>query len=99
MAVVRLSAAKAARIRFFIGLLHPNTSGPVHRPLSFGRAAGILLILRAAAPPTPRAYQSALRAAGITGRQRLFQCRFEKHRQPLPVPAPGKARARPIGAW
>jgi hypothetical protein len=30
-----------------------------------GRAAGSLLISRAAAPPTPRAYQSALRAAGI----------------------------------
>src|ERR1700733_332105 len=31
-----------------------------------GRAAGILLISRAAAPPTPRAYQSALWAAGMT---------------------------------
>jgi inorganic phosphate transporter, PiT family len=31
-----------------------------------GRAAGILFISRAAAPPTPRAYQSALWAAGMT---------------------------------
>jgi hypothetical protein len=30
-----------------------------------GQAAGILLFSRAAAPATPRAYQSALRAAGI----------------------------------
>jgi hypothetical protein len=35
-------------------------------PLIDGRAAGILLIPRAAATPTLRAYQSALRAAGIT---------------------------------
>jgi hypothetical protein len=30
-----------------------------------GRPVGILLISRAAAPPTPRAYQSAVWAAGI----------------------------------
>ncbi len=31
----------------------------------YGRPAGILLISRAAAPPTPRAYQSAFRPTGI----------------------------------
>jgi hypothetical protein len=42
-----------------------------------GRAAGISLISRAAATPTLRAYQSALRAAGITikKRQPFTSCR------------------------
>ncbi len=34
---------------------------------SIFRAAAILLISRAAAPPTPRAYRPALWAAGIKG--------------------------------
>jgi DNA replication protein DnaC len=48
---------------------HANQLIPAARSLDLfhdRRAAGILLISRAAAPPTPRAYQSALRAAGIS---------------------------------
>ncbi len=38
----------------------------------YDRPAGILLISRAAAPPTPRAYQSAIRPPGITPAGREF---------------------------
>ena len=50
------------------------------------RAAGISLISRAAATPTLRAYQSALRAAGITSSCFAISCR-------MPLPSSPKATA------
>src|SRR6185437_560323 len=57
-----------ARPALYPCMAHGCTLTPAARPLDSSvdcRAAGISLISRAAATPTLRAYQSALRAAGI----------------------------------